>query len=234
MLFKFCFFSSASASCFPWYFFYPILVFSPPPAFLGSSAFRFFCGVAFACCSGCGYTFSFPFYLRFSTCCGSSCSLRPSSAFFHMLRLRLLVSVLPLRFSAYCSFGCPFLFLSPFSVCCDSSCSFWSSSRFFRILRLRLLFDFGPPPVVFRAVGSPWQSLGCPGAAFPAFLLVFFRKVFTACFVFLPCPSGCVFSLGVCSSLCLWWCSSLRLQFFLRWFCFALLVWLYGYSPASV
>ena len=78
--------------------FYPMLVCSPP-AFLGFSGFRFFCGVCFSCGSGCGSTFSLPFGLRFSACCGSGCSLRSFSAFcFHMLWLRLIVSVLPLHF----------------------------------------------------------------------------------------------------------------------------------------
>ena len=54
--------------------------------------------------------FSLPFCLRSSACCGSGCSLRSSSAFFHLLWLRLIVSVLPPRFCAYCSFGCPFLY----------------------------------------------------------------------------------------------------------------------------
>ena len=81
-------------------------------------------GFAFSCSSGGGSTFSLPFCIRFSACCGLGCSLRSSSAFFHMLWLQLIVSVLPPRFSTYCSFGCPFLFLSPFSVCCDAYCFF--------------------------------------------------------------------------------------------------------------
>ena len=83
-------------------------------------------------------------------------SFRIKTPFFHMLWLRLIVSVLLPHFSVYCSFGCPFRFLSPFSVCCDSSCSFWSSSQFFHILRLRWLFAFDMPPVAFRAAGSPF------------------------------------------------------------------------------
>ena len=89
------------------------------------------------------------------------------SVFFHMLWLRVIVSVLPPRFSTCCGFGCPFLFLSPFSVCCDSSCSIWSSYRFFRILRLRLLFDFGTPPVVVCAAGSPLAVPRLSGCCFP-------------------------------------------------------------------
>ena len=110
-------------------------------------------GFAFSCSSGGGSTFSLPFlYSLFRML-----QFRLLPAFFLSIfphAVATIVSVLPPRFSTYCSFGCPFLFLSPFSVCCDAYCSFWSSSRFFRILSLRLLFAFGTPPVVFRAAGS--------------------------------------------------------------------------------
>ena len=147
--------------------FYPILVFSPPPAFLGSLGFRFCCGVCF--------------FLQFRLWLHIFFTLL--SSLFHMLQFGLLLAVflsvfphavatvdcfiLPPRFSAYCSFGCLFLFLLPFSVCCDSSCSFWSLSRFFGILRLRLLFAFGMSPVVFRAAGSPSAVPRLSGCCFP-------------------------------------------------------------------
>ena len=161
--------------------FYPILVCSPPPAFLGSSGFRLYVGFAFSCGSGCGSTFSLPFCLHFSACCGSGCSLQPYSAFFPHAVATVDCSVLPPCFSACCSFGCPFLFLSPFSVSCASSCSFWSSSLFFRILRLWLLFAFGTPPVVFRAADSLLAVPRLSGCCFPcvsaSFLLLGFHRL---------------------------------------------------------
>ena len=147
--------------------------------------FAYFVGFAFSCCSGCGSTFSLPFGLRFSACCGSGCSLRSSSAFFHMLWLLLIVSVLPPHFSSCCSFGCPFLFLPPFPSVVTLPVLYGlrpgfstSSASGCSSLLARLLLSS-----VLRLLR--WQSLGCPGVAFPAFLLVFFRKVFSTCFVFL-------------------------------------------------
>ena len=52
-----------------------------------------------------------------------------------------------------------------------------------------------------------WLYLGCPGAVFLAFLLVFFRLLFSVCFIFLPSPSGwflpwCLFLLVPVVVLC--------------------------------
>ena len=148
-----------------------------------------------------------------STCCGSGCSLQSSSAFFRRLWLRLIVSVLPPRFSSSCGFGCTFLFLFPFSVFCDfpvlsglypgfsASCASGCSSLLARLLLSSMLQVLH------------WRFLGCPGVVFPAFKLVFFRKVFTACFVFL--------------------CLSLRLHFLPWCLLFHVLVVMF-FAPASV
>ena len=98
---------------------------------------------------------------------------RSSSAFFRLLQFWLSLPVFLPLFRLLCL---PVLSgLHPgFSASCASSCS--------SILAHLLLSS------VLRVLH--WQSLGCPGAAFLAFLLVFFHKVFTACIVFLPCPLG--------------------------------------------
>ena len=81
----------------------------------------------------------------------------------------------------------PSCFSPPFSVWCVSV--LWTSSWVFRFLRLRLLFTLDAPPVVFHAVGSPLAVPRLSGFCFPAFLLVFFRLVFSppaSCFFLLP------------------------------------------------
>ena len=65
--------------------------------FIGCSGVRFCSwGCYCSCGSGCCSTFvsSFCILSAFSACCGSGCSFQASSAFFHMLRLRLLLSLL--------------------------------------------------------------------------------------------------------------------------------------------
>ena len=98
------------------------------------------------------------------------------SVLFHVLWLRLLVSSLP-RVSTCCGSGCPFLFLSRlfglvcfflfsellrFSASCASGCSSLVPLHRLSSMLWVLL----------------WLCLGCPGAVYPAFLLVFFRLGF--------------------------------------------------------
>ena len=206
--------------------FYPFLVCSPPPPFLGSSGFCFLCGVCFSCGSCYSSTFSIPFGLRFSACCGSGCSLWSFSAFFFphavasvdcfrsssalFFRLLQFWLSLPVSLPLFRLLSLPVLYgLRPaFSASCASS---------FSLLLARFLLSS-----VLRVF--LWRSLGCLGAAFPAFLLLLFCMVFPASFIFLPGPLGCISSLvSVPPSAC---CGVLR--FFLRWFCLALLLWLYG------
>ena len=77
---------------------------------------------------------------------------RSSSVFFRQLQFWLSLPVSPPPFQSV-------VFLSVL----------WSSSQFFRILRLRLLFDFGTPPAVFRAAGSPLAVPWLSGCCFPCF-----------------------------------------------------------------
>ena len=98
------------------------------------------------------------------------------SVLFHLLWLRLLVSSLP-RVSTCCGSGCPFLFLSRlfglvcfflfsgllrFSASCASGCSSLVPLHRLSSMLWVLL----------------WLCLSCPGAVYPAFLLVFFRLGF--------------------------------------------------------
>ena len=90
--------------------------------------------------------------------------------------------------------------LPPFLVWCVSFCS----------LDFFLGFPLPAPPVALRFC-RPTGGLPCCGFSFGCSSVV--RVLFTlhlcwlslawffsACFVFLPCPSGCVLSLGDCSS----------------------------------
>ena len=96
---------------------------------------------------------------------------------FHVLWLRLLVSILLPRFSACCGSGCPFLFLSPFRSGVFLSV-LWTSSWF------SVSCASGSPSLLMCLRLSSmlrvllWLYLGRRGAVFPAFLLVFFPLVF--------------------------------------------------------
>ena len=74
----------------------------------------------------------------------------------------------------------------------------------FRILRLRLLLRFGELPVVFRAAGSPFAVPRLSGCCFPCVSARFLSQGFHQLLrLSLLCSSGCILSLGVCSSSCL-------------------------------
>ena len=149
---------------------------------------------------------------RFSACCGYGWVFPVFLCVFHLLRLRLSLPV-PLRFSVCCDFGCSFRSSSPSSTSCASSCSF-------ALARLMLSYVLQ----VLRL-----QFLGCPGAAFPAFLLVFYRRDFTDWLVYHCFGPQAAFSplLSAPPRACLW-CSSLRLRFFLCRSALLCLVWHYG------
>ena len=104
---------------------------------------------------------------------------------FHMLWLRLIVFVLPPRFSACCGSGCPFLFLSPFSVCCVSFCSM----VFFPV------FPHPAPPAALHF----WHASGClPCSGFsfgcPSVVRVLFSLRFCwFSFAWFSPPASCFF-----------------------------------------
>ena len=166
--------------------FCPILVFSPPPAFLGSSGFRFCCGVCF--------------FLRFRLWPHLFFTLL--SLLFRMLRFGLLfvvfLSIFPHAVATVDCFLSSSVLFRPTAFLAVPSCF---SPPFQSVLTLPVLSGLRPGFSASCASGCSlllarlllssvlqvlrWRSLGCPGAAFPVFLLVFFRKVFTACFIFL-------------------------------------------------
>ena len=167
--------------------FYPPLVCSPPPAFLGFSGFASFLWIAFLQFR-LWLHFSLPFGLSFSACCGLYGSLCSFSEFFY----------------TSCGYGCLFPFFRvfpPAAVLAVPSCfspSFrsgvflsvlWTSSWVFSFLRLRLLFTFDAPLVVFHAAGSPLavpQLFGCCLPCISAgFLLVGFSLP-ASCFFLVP------------------------------------------------
>ena len=79
------------------------------------------------------------------------------------------------------------VFLCDFQSLCVSPSSLWSSSPFLGILHLRWLFS-----LTLLLFSLRWEfSLAIPlssGCCFPAFLLVFFRILVTACFGFFLVP----------------------------------------------
>ena len=99
---------------------------------------------------------------HFSACCGYGWVFPVFLCVFRLLRLQLSLPV-SLRFSVCCDSGCSSQSSSPFSTSCASGCSF--------ALAL-LMLSYGLQ--VLRL-----QFLGCPGAAFPALRLVFYRRDFT-------------------------------------------------------
>ena len=121
--------------------------------------------------------------------------MRSYLGFFCMLWLRLGFSSIPSRFPpasvtavpsclpqifSLLRLSCSFRSSSPFATSCASNC-------YFALTRLML-------SSVLQVLHL--QFLGCPGAAFPAFLLVFYRKDFTDCLVYLSLlwSSGCILS----------------------------------------
>ena len=180
--------------------FYPLLVCSPPPALLGFSGFASFLWFAFL---------QFRLWLHF---------LGPLVLAFLHAAVRTAPCVLsqssfPRAMATVACFhssstftppaavlAVPSCFSPPFSVWCVSFCS----------LDFFLGFPLPVPPAALRFCRSTGClpccgfSFGCTSVVRVLFTLhfcwVFFAWVFSTCFVFLPCPSGCVLSLGVYSS----------------------------------
>ena len=180
-----------------WYF---LLLLQLSSDILGfASVFRF---VFFSYGSGCGSAFLYPFVSAFPTCYGQGWSLRSYSAFFRMLWLWLGFSSLPSRFPPATVMAVPSCLPQIFPVFISV----------FHILRLRLLLHFGAPHVVLRAASSPFTVPRLSGYCFPCasarFLLQGFHQLISLSTLSLLWSSGCILSLGVCSS------SSLSVVFF--------------------
>ena len=72
------------------------------------------------------------------------------------------------------------------------------------VLRLRLLLRFDVPHAVFRAAGSPFAVPRLSGSCFPCVSACFLSQGFHRLLsLSLLWSSGCILSLGVCSSSCL-------------------------------
>ena len=187
LLFEFRFFSSASASCSQLYL---LLSYS---GMLASSCFPRIFWVLLILWGLPFLRFQLWLYLFFALW----------SSLFRMLQFGLLLVVfLSIFFSTRCGYGClvPF-FLRVFPPAAVLAVPSFFSPPFQSVVTLPVLYGLCPSFSVSYASGCSsllprlllssilrvllWQSLGCPGAAFPAFLLVFFRMVFTACLVFL-------------------------------------------------
>ena len=154
----------------------------------------------------CGFT------RGFSTCCGYGRGFPIFLRVFHLLQLQLSLLV-SLEFSVYCDSGCSFRSSSPFAPSCTSDCSLALTCLMLSSLQQVLRLQF----------------LGCPGVAFPAFMLLFYRRDFTDCLVYHCFGPQAAFSPLVSAppSACLW-CSSLRLWFFFCRSALLCLVWRFG------
>ena len=144
--------------------FYPLLVCSPPPAFLGFSGFASFLWFAFLRFR-LWLHFSLPFGPSFSACCGSRGSLCSFSEFFSTCYGYGCLFPFFHIFPPAAVLAVPSCFSPPFSVCCVSV--LWTSSWVFRFLRPRLLFAFDAAPVVFHAVCSPLAVPRLSGCCLP-------------------------------------------------------------------
>ena len=158
---------------------------------------------------------------------------------FHMLRFGLLLAVFLSFFPHAVALVAYFCSSSAFFRLLQLWLSLPLSLPLFSLLRLLLLFLVFIP--VFPHPAPPaalcfWRAsycLLCCRVSVGGSSVV--RVLLSLCFcsfsiarfsppasLFIACPSGCILSLGVCSSSCWLWCSSLWLRFFLHRFCLAL------------